>query len=92
MNQTFSMGIKNFTWLILKFILVMVPLVFLINGIGRGDWFEAFLFALAVAVGLTPEMLPMIVAVNLSKGALDMARKKVVVKHLEAHPPTSMLK
>jgi len=81
---SFDLGIKKFTWLIMKFILIMVPVVFLINGLARGNWFEAFLFALAVAVGLAPEMLPMIVTVNLSKGALDMSRKKVIVKHLNS--------
>lgn len=80
----FDIGIKKFTWLIMKFILIMVPAVFLLNGISRGNWFEAFIFALAVAVGITPEMLPMIVAVNLSKGAMSMARKKVIVKHLDS--------
>jgi Mg2+-importing ATPase len=62
----------------------MVPAVFPINGLSKHNWLEAFLFALAVAVGLTPEMLPMIVTVNLSKGALAMARKKVIVKRLNA--------
>jgi P-type Mg2+ transporter len=57
----------------------MVPLVFVINGLTKGDWFEALLFAVAVAVGLTPEMLPMIVTVNLAKGAMAMSRKKVIV-------------
>ena len=66
------------------FIAVMVPAVFLINGLSKHNWLEAFLFAMAVAVGLTPEMLPMIVTVNLSKGALAMARKKVIVKRLNA--------
>jgi Mg2+-importing ATPase len=65
-------------------IAVMVPAVFLINGLSKHNWMEAFLFAMAVAVGLTPEMLPMIVTVNLSKGALAMARKKVIVKRLNA--------
>ncbi len=68
----------------ISFMLVMVPLVFLFNGISKGNWLEAFLFALAVAVGLTPEMLPMIVTVNLSKGAISMSRKKVIVKRLNA--------
>lgn len=81
---TFDLGIKNFTWLIMKFILVMVPLVFVINGLTKGNWLEAILFALAVAIGLAPEMLPMIVAVNLSKGALEMSSKKVIVKHLNS--------
>lgn len=81
---SFDKGINSFTWLMIRFILVMVPAVFLINGLGRHNWLEAFLFALAVAVGLTPEMLPMIVTVNLSKGALAMSRKKVIVKRLNA--------
>ena len=68
----------------IRFIAVMVPAVFLINGLSKHNWLEAFLFAMAVAVGLTPEMLPMIVTVNLSKGALAMARKKVIVKRLNA--------
>ena len=68
----------------ISFIAVMVPAVFLINGLSKHNWLEAFLFAMAVAVGLTPEMLPMIVTVNLSKGALAMARKKVIVKRLNA--------
>ena len=68
----------------LRFIAAMVPTVFLINGLSKHNWLEAFLFALAVAVGLTPEMLPMIVTVNLSKGALAMAHKKVIVKRLNA--------
>ena len=66
------------------FILVMVPLVFVINGLTKGDWKEAFFFALAVAVGLTPEMLPMIVTVCLTKGAMAMSRKKVIVKRLNS--------
>src|SRR5471032_2240637 len=81
---SFDQGINAFTWLMIRFIAVMVPAVFLINGLSKHDWLEAFLFALAVAVGLTPEMLPMIVTVNLSKGALAMARKKVIVKRLNA--------
>ena len=81
---SFDLGINKFTWLMIRFIAVMVPAVFLINGLTRHNWLEAFLFAMAVAVGLTPEMLPMIVTVNLSKGALAMARKKVIVKRLNA--------
>lgn len=79
---SFDKGINKFTWLMICFIAVMVPAVFLINGFVKHDWLDAFLFAMAVAVGLTPEMLPMIVTVNLSKGALAMARKKVIVKRL----------
>ena len=81
---SFDKGVNGFTWLMIRFIGVMVPTVFLINGLSRGNWLEAFLFAVAVAVGLTPEMLPMIVTVNLSKGALAMARQKVIVKRLNS--------
>ena len=81
---SFDKGINQFTWLMIRFIAVMVPAVFLINGLTKHDWLQAFLFAVAVAVGLTPEMLPMIVTVNLSKGALAMSRKKVIVKRLNA--------
>jgi len=81
---SFDRGISNFTFLMLEFMAVMVPLVFLINGFSKHRWGEAFLFALAVAVGLTPEMLPMIVSVCLSKGAMLMSRKKVIVKRLNS--------
>src|SRR5271157_7335 len=80
----FDKGINKFTWLMIRFIAIMVPAVFLINGFSKHNWLEAFLFAMAVAVGLTPEMLPMIVTVNLSKGALDMSKKKVIVKRLNS--------
>jgi Mg2+-importing ATPase len=83
-ETAFDKGVKQFTWLMLRFMLVMVPLVFLINGLSKHDWKEAFFFALAVAVGLTPEMLPMIVSVCLSKGAMAMSRKKVIVKRLNS--------
>jgi P-type Mg2+ transporter len=81
---SFDKGINKFTWLMIKFIFIIVPAVFLINGLTKHNWGDAFLFALAVAVGLTPEMLPMIVTVNLSKGALMMARKKAIVKRLNS--------
>ena len=81
---SFDKGVNKFTWLMICFIAVMVPAVFLINGLSKHNWLEAFLFAMAVAVGLTPEMLPMIVTVNLSKGALAMSRKKVIVKRLNS--------
>ena len=83
-QTSFDRGINSFTWLMIRFMLVMAPLVFLINGLTKHDWLEAFLFALAVAVGLTPEMLPMIVTVCLSKGAITMSRKKVIVKRLNS--------
>jgi Mg2+-importing ATPase len=81
---SFDKGVNRFTWLMIRFMLVMVPLVFLVNGLTKGDWMEAFLFAVAVAVGLTPEMLPMIVTLNLAKGAMALSRRKVIVKRLNA--------
>jgi len=81
---SFDQGLSRFTWLMIRLMAVMVPLVFVINGFTKHDWTGAFFFALAVAVGLTPEMLPMIVSVCLSKGALAMSRKKVIVKRLNA--------
>lgn len=81
---SFDLGLNRFTWLMIQLMAVMVPLVFLINGFTKHDWRGAFFFAMAVAVGLTPEMLPMIVSVCLSKGALAMSRKKVIVKRLNA--------
>ncbi|MGO2435376.1 MAG: magnesium-translocating P-type ATPase [Serratia proteamaculans] len=84
-SQTaFDRGVNSVSWLLIRFMLVMVPIVLLINGFTKGDWSEAALFALAVAVGLTPEMLPMIVSSNLAKGAIAMSRRKVVVKRLNA--------
>ncbi|NMM78943.1 magnesium-translocating P-type ATPase [Acidovorax sp. SRB_24] len=80
----FQAGVNSVSWLLIRFALVMVPIVFLINGYTKGDWTEAFLFALSVAVGLTPEMLPMIVTSTLAKGAVLLSRKKVVVKRLDA--------
>jgi Mg2+-importing ATPase len=81
---SFDQGLNRFTWLMMRFMAVMVPLVFLINGFTKHDWKGAFFFALAVAVGLTPEMLPMIVSVCLSNGALVMSRKKVIVKRINS--------
>ncbi len=80
----FDVGMEKFTWLMVGIVAVMVPLVFLINGLTKGNWGEAFLFALAVGVGITPEMLPMIVTVCLSRGAIMLARERVIVKHLDA--------
>jgi len=83
-ETSFDRGVHRFTWLMIRFMLVMVPLVFLVNGFTKHNWKEAFFFSLAVAVGLTPEMLPMIVSVCLSKGAMAMSRKKVIVKRLNS--------
>ncbi len=82
--NAFHSGINQVSWLLIRFMLVMTPIVLLINGFTKGDWLEAFLFALSVAVGLTPEMLPMIVTSTLAKGAVALARKKVIVKRLDA--------
>ncbi len=83
-ETSFDKGVKSFTWLMIKFMVVMVFAVFMIVGITKGNWIEALLFGLSIAVGLTPEMLPMIVTVNLAKGALTMSKKKVIVKHLSS--------
>ena len=83
-QTAFDRGVNSVSWLLIRFMLVMVPIVFFLNGFSKGDWGDAFLFALAVAVGLTPEMLPMIVSANLAKGATAMAKRKVVVKRLNA--------
>ena len=82
--NAFQAGVNSVSWLLIRFAAVMVPIVFLINGFTKGDWLQAFLFALSVAVGLTPEMLPMIVTSTLAKGAVLLSRKKVVVKRLDA--------
>ena len=81
---SFDIGVNKVSWLLIRFMFVMVPIVFFLNGFTKGSWFEAFLFALSVAVGLTPEMLPMIVTANLARGALNMSKEKVVVKRLNA--------
>ncbi|PMB01774.1 magnesium-translocating P-type ATPase, partial [Fischerella thermalis CCMEE 5328] len=81
---SFEQGVNRVSWLLIGFMAVMVPIVFLINGITKGNWFDAFLFGVSVAVGLTPEMLPMIVTANLAKGSVAMANQKVVVKRLNA--------
>jgi Mg2+-importing ATPase len=81
---SFDRGVNAVTWVLIRFIVVMVPIVFLLNGLVKGDFKEAFLFAIAVAVGLTPEMLPMVVTANLAKGAVTMAKQKVIVKRLNA--------
>ncbi len=83
-ETSFDKGVNSVSWLLIRFMLVMVPLVFLINGFTKHDWLLAFLFGLSMAVGLTPAMLPMIVTANLAKGAVNMSKRKVVVKRLNA--------
>ncbi|WP_032113294.1 magnesium-translocating P-type ATPase [Candidatus Paracaedibacter symbiosus] len=80
----FQTGVNKISWTLIQFTLVMMPIILLINGFTKHDWFEAFLFAVSVAVGLTPEMLPMIVTTTLAKGATIMSKQKVIVKHLDA--------
>jgi Mg2+-importing ATPase len=82
--NAFQAGVNSVSWMLIRFALVMVPIVFFINGFTKGDWLQSFLFAVSVAVGLTPEMLPMIVTSTLAKGAVLLSRKKVVVKRLDA--------
>ncbi|WP_279027333.1 magnesium-translocating P-type ATPase [Gibbsiella quercinecans] len=82
--NAFQSGIAKVSWLLIRFMLVMTPIVLLINGYTKGDWWEAALFALSVAVGLTPEMLPMIVTSTLARGAVKLSRQKVIVKRLDA--------
>src|SRR5659263_187827 len=81
---SFDKGINAVSWVLVRFIIAMVPVVFFINGFTKGDWLQALLFALSVAVGVTPEMLPMIVTTNLAKGAVAMSKKKTVVKSLNS--------
>lgn len=83
-ETSFDKGINKVSWLLIRYMLIMVPLVFVINGITKGNWLEAFLFGISIAVGLTPEMLPMIVTANLAKGAVNMSKRKVIVKRLNA--------
>ena len=80
----FQAGVNKVAWLLIRFMFVMTPLVLFINGFTKGDWTQAFLFAMSVAVGLTPEMLPMIVTSTLAKGAVVLSRQKVIVKRLDA--------
>ena len=83
-ETNFTKGVNAVSWVLIRFMLVMVPVVFFINGLTKGDWLEAFLFAISVAVGLTPEMLPMIVTTCLAKGAMSMSKKKTIVKNLNS--------
>jgi Mg2+-importing ATPase len=80
----FQTGVNRVSWLLIRIMLIMAPLVLFINGFTKGDWLEASLFALSIAVGLTPEMLPMIVTSTLAKGAVVLSRKKVIIKRLDA--------
>jgi len=83
-ETNFTKGVNAVSWVLIRFMLVMVPLVFVINGVTKGNWISAFLFAISIAVGLTPEMLPMIVTSCLAKGAVSMSRKKTIVKNLNS--------
>ncbi len=83
-ETSFTKGVNAVSWVLIRFMLVMVPVVFFVNGITKGDWLEAFLFGISVAVGLTPEMLPMIVTTCLAKGAVSMSKKQTIVKNLNS--------
>ena len=80
---SFDRGINHLSWLLIRWMLIMVPVVLLLNGFTKGDWGSSLLFALSVAVGLTPEMLPVVIAANLTRGAIAMARNRVIVKRSE---------
>ena len=83
-ETSFTKGVNAVSWVLIRFMLVMVPLVFFINGITKENWLEAFLFGISIAVGLTPEMLPMIVTTCLAKGAVSMSKKQTIVKNLNS--------
>ncbi|MDR3207615.1 MAG: magnesium-translocating P-type ATPase [Oscillospiraceae bacterium] len=83
-QTSFEKGVNSVSWLLIRFMLVMVPVVLFANGLTKGDWLQAVLFALSVAVGLTPEMLPMIVTTCLAKGAVAMSREKTIIKNLNS--------
>ena len=83
-QTSFTKGVNAVSWVLIRFMLVMVPVVFVVNGITKGDWVDAFLFAISIAVGLTPEMLPMIVTTCLAKGAVSMSKKQTIVKNLNS--------
>lgn len=82
--SSFEKGVNSVSWLLIRFMLIMVPVVFFLNGFTKGDWLSAGLFAISVAVGLTPEMLPMIVTTCLAKGAMAMSQKKTIIKNLNS--------
>ena len=81
-ETNFDRGIRSVSWLLIRFMAVMAPTVFVINGLTKGDWLQAFLFGLSIAVGLTPEMLPMIVTTNLVKGTMEMSKRGTVIKNV----------
>ena len=81
---SFDKGVNSVSWLLIRLMLIMAPIVLFVNGFTKGNWMEAVLFALSVAIGLTPEMLPMIISTNLAKGAVAMSKKKVIVKDLNS--------
>lgn len=83
-ETSFSKGVNGVSWVLIRFMMVMVPFVFLINGVTKGNWLDAGLFAISIAVGLTPEMLPMIVTTCLAKGAVAMSKKQTIVKNLNS--------
>lgn len=83
-ETSFTKGVNAVSRVLIRFMLVMVPLVFFINGMTKGNWLSAFLFAISIAVGLTPEMLPMIVTTCLAKGAVTMSKKRTIVKNLNS--------
>ncbi len=83
-ETSFSKGVNAVSWVLIRFMLFMVPTVFVVNGLTKGNWLDAFLYGISIAVGLTPEMLPMIVTTCLAKGAISMSKKETIVKNLNS--------
>lgn len=83
-ETSFEEGVKSVSVLLIRFMLIMVPIVFLINGLTKKDWLGALLFAISIAVGLTPEMLPTLVSTNLAKGAISLSKKQIIIKRLSS--------
>jgi Mg2+-importing ATPase len=83
-QTSFEKGVNSVSWVLIRFMLVLVPVVLFVNGFTKGDWWQAFMFGISIAVGLTPEMLPMIVTTCLAKGAVAMSKRKTIIKNLNS--------
>lgn len=83
-SDRFEKGANSIAWVLIRFMVVLIPIVFIVSGFTKGNWFEAFLFSLSVAVGLTPEMLPMVITTCLAKGSISMSKKQTIIKNISA--------
>ena len=83
-KRGFEQGVNSIAWVLIRFMAALIPFVFVISGITKGDWLTSFLFSLSVAVGLTPELLPMVVNACLAKGSTAMGKKQTIVKNINA--------